>query len=209
LSDVTDCSNTSLVAGAMLIDGNSTDLNVTLEVDGVGDPAGPSQLATVPLYESLQSFIGESEGSFAGSSVVITPSGDFIAVGFRKANSPSSTCLFLSGLGISMYSHFQNHLQLIQLAWSEFIDRAETDSMLLMALICLDRPRERNSDPLCQYQTMAIALLWDHGAAVRQTSQNAELSACSNMMSHLTCGFSLEVQLKAPTPMTDLATRFL
>ncbi|EJK49603.1 hypothetical protein THAOC_31506, partial [Thalassiosira oceanica] len=72
------------------IDDNTTDLNGTMDGDGTSYPADSDELATVPLYESLQSFIGESEGSFAGSSVVITPSGDFIAVGSRKANSPSS-----------------------------------------------------------------------------------------------------------------------
>jgi len=72
------------------IDDNTTDLNGTMDGGGTSYPADSDELATLPLYESLQSFIGESEGSFAGSSVVITPSGDFIAVGSRKANSPSA-----------------------------------------------------------------------------------------------------------------------
>lgn len=74
---------------------------------GTSYPADSDELATVPLYESLQSFIGESEGSFAGSSVVITPSGDFIAVGSRKANSPSGKSFVCSLVACGyLYSHF-------------------------------------------------------------------------------------------------------
>ena len=95
----------SSVANATLTDDNTSDLNGTMEGDETSDPADPYELATLPLYESLQSFIGDSEGSFAGSSVDITPSGEFIAVGSRKADSPSGKRLFCSCMFVVISTH--------------------------------------------------------------------------------------------------------